>query len=240
MFHARTTSANALRSVLAKVDDFAGLQWLIERGRRTYRTDHMVYHWVNAPDGQIACGTYPADWAVRYDTCGYQRIDPVVLACANSFDPVDWKRLDWSRRQLRNFLAEAQAHGLSGQGLSLPIHGPNGEFAILTANHGCSDEEWARFSAANSDQLHLLGHAIHGCARRILDRQPIALTDLSPREADAMQLIASGVDRQNAARRLEISEHTLRDHLASARAKLGARNLHHAVAKAVAKGQIVI
>ena len=63
---------------------------------------------------------------------------------------------------------------------------------------------------------------------------------LSPREADALRLLALGLSRAEAAAHLTISEHTIRDYIDAARLKLGARNTVHAVARAVASGAIAI
>ncbi|MGM0585019.1 MAG: response regulator transcription factor, partial [Pseudomonadota bacterium] len=61
---------------------------------------------------------------------------------------------------------------------------------------------------------------------------------LSPRERDALSLMASGRSRAQIANRLSISESTLRVYLDSARHKLGGLNAFHAVAIAVKTGSI--
>ena len=61
---------------------------------------------------------------------------------------------------------------------------------------------------------------------------------LSPRETDALTLLAAGRSRAQAAERLKISEHTLRVYIESARFKLGALNTTHAVASALSRGLI--
>jgi DNA-binding CsgD family transcriptional regulator len=63
---------------------------------------------------------------------------------------------------------------------------------------------------------------------------------LSPREVDAMTLLAVGYSRAQVADRLSISEHTLRAYVESARFKLGASNTTHAVARALSRGLIVV
>ena len=63
---------------------------------------------------------------------------------------------------------------------------------------------------------------------------------LSPREIDAMTLLAVGYSRAQVANELSISEHTLRVYIESARFKLGAMNTTHAVARAMNQGLIVV
>ena len=72
------------------------------------------------------------------------------------------------------------------------------------------------------------------------DRAPCAVQSLSPREVDAMTLLAVGYSRAQVADRLSISEHTLRAYVESARFKLGASNTTHAVARALSRGLIVV
>ena len=63
---------------------------------------------------------------------------------------------------------------------------------------------------------------------------------LSPREVDAVTLLAIGYNRAQVAQTLTISEHTVRVYVESARFKLGAMNSTHAVARAISRGLIVV
>ena len=60
--------------------------------------------------------------------------------------------------------------------------------------------------------------------------------DLSPREEEVLQLIADGCAPNEVAERLYISPRTVKNHLASAYAKLGARDRTDAVLRAVRRG----
>ena len=72
------------------------------------------------------------------------------------------------------------------------------------------------------------------------DKAPDQNQALSPREVDAMTLLAMGYSRAQTAETLSISEHTLRVYIESARFKLGALNTTHAVARAMSRGLIVV
>lgn len=63
---------------------------------------------------------------------------------------------------------------------------------------------------------------------------------LSPREAQVLQLAACGLTADLTARRLAISERTVRGYLSAARLKLRAENTVHAVAVALTHGLIAI
>lgn len=217
------------------------LQSLIGDLQSIYDVEHLVYHSVNSTGEQYAALTYDTSWVDRYLEQDYARIDPVVLGCYQRFHPVDWKRLDWSGRTSRNFLGEATDAGVGNQGVSVPIRGPSGQFALFTVNNRCSDDEWAGFSEENISDLILVAHYFNQKALEIergSDHTPTS--QLSPREADALTLLALGYNRAQAAESLSISEHTLRVYVESARFKLGAANTTHAVALALARGLILV
>ncbi len=226
---------------LESAEALEGIQTASEELRDALKIDHVAYHWVDAGGDQFGCGTYSQEWQDRYQEQQYLRIDPVIIGCYQRFHPVDWKRLDWSSKAARQFLAEAMEYGIGNQGFSVPIRGPNGQFALFTSNHTCSDEDWAEFTDKNRRSLILVAHYFNEKALELEpDRAPDANQALSPREIDAMTLLAMGYSRAQVADTLSISEHTLRVYIESARFKLGALNTTHAVARAMARGLIVV
>ncbi len=237
-------TAHRLDGFLARLEaaeGLEGLQGLIEALRDHYRVDHMVYHWVSTDGQQYGCGTYSRDWCIRYVVADYLRIDPVIIGCFQRFHPVDWKRLDWSSKAARTFRADAIEHGVGNQGFSIPVRGPNGQFALFSVSHTTDDASWAEFTGAHQRDLILLGHFFNQKGLELAgDRTPEPSKTLSPRETDALTFLAMGYGRAQVAEMLAISEHTLRAYIESARFKLGALNTTHAVARAVAEGQIVL
>lgn len=209
--------------------------------RERLGVEHVIYHSVNSTGSQYAALTYSDDWVQRYLERDYARVDPVVQGCYRRFDPVDWKRLDWSGRAARDFMGEALDAGVGNQGFSVPIRGPAGQFALFTVSHRCSDAEWQLFTKERVPDLILLSHFVNQKALE-LERgtDAIVTNQLSPREIDALRLLAMGLSRAQAADSLTISEHTLRVYIESARFKLGAMNTTHAVAKALLGGHIVV
>ena len=124
--------------------------------------------------------------------------------------------------------------------LLYPDEGPNGQYALFTASHHCFDEDWQTFKNKHRRQLILLAHFFNQKALEFeSDRVPEASTTLSSRETDAMTFLAMGFNRAKADT-MEISEHTLRVYIESARFKLGAINTTHAVARAMSRGLIVL
>ncbi len=266
----RPLSLEVLIERIGHVQSQAELQEIVVALRDALGVRHVVYHWV-ATSGEMnggalpeqisirdaatikgyqvdgyrgqhfGCGTYEPAWIQLYLEKGYLRTDPVILGCYQRFHPVDWRRLDWSSKAARALAADAAAHGIGHQGLSVPVRGPFGQFALLSVSDTCEDAAWDDFIETHRQTLILLAHYINDKA---LDLQPghnqELLQPLSPRELEAMMLLAIGYSRAQAAKALSISEHTFRVYVESARYKLQAQNTTHAVARALARGLIVV
>ena len=201
----------------------------------------MIYHWVSADGEQYGYGTYDPVWVQRYVDRDYLRIDPVVSGCFQRFHPVDWKKLDWTSRAARAFRDDARAHGVGNQGFSIPIRGPNGQFALFTLSHHADDADWADFTRENQRDLILVAHYFNQKALELeAPRNPEPVKPLSPREIDALTFLALGYARGQVAEMLSISEHTLRAYIESARHKLNASNTTHAIARAIVEGLIIV
>jgi len=217
------------------------LQRTIVKLRDVYEVDHIVYHSVNRSGEQYAALTYDPVWVDRYIEKDYARIDPVVQGCYQRFHPVDWKCLDWSSSRARNFMNEAQEAGVGNQGLSVPIRGANGQFALFTVSSTIADRSWEAYSRVHVSDLILVAHFINQKALELDHGTDVHHSaSLSPRELDTLSLLAMGYSRAQASESLSISEHTLRVYIESARFKLGAQNTTHAVAKAISCGLIVV
>ncbi|MFY0692353.1 MAG: LuxR family transcriptional regulator [Paracoccaceae bacterium] len=217
------------------------LQRITERLRDHYEIEHTVYHWVNSVGERFGCGTYSTEWVDRYLEKDYLHIDPVIHGCFQRFNPVNWKHLDWSGKPARAFMKEAVEYGVGTQGFTIPMRGPNGQFALFTVNHTCPDEVWEQFVEDNQRDLILVAHGFN--QRAIAMEEGVFSVHhptLSPRELSAMTLLAKGRSRAQAADEMNISEHTLRVYIEAARHKLGAMNTTHAVARALAIGLIVV
>lgn len=226
---------------LDSADSLNDLQGHITGLRDVFDVEHLVYHSVNSTGQQYAALTYDVDWVDRYLEQDYARVDPVVQGCYRRFHPVDWRRLDWSGKAVREFMGEAQDAGVGHQGFSVPIRGPSGQFAMFTISDNRDDAAWEKFTEAHVRELILAAHFVNQKALEIERGSDEAdTTRLSPREIDALTMIAMGYNRAQAAESLSISEHTLRVYIESARFKLGASNTTHAVAKALTSGLLVI
>lgn len=216
------------------------LETRIAQVRDEIGASHLLYHWVNTGGELIGAGTYTEEWRTHYMAENYQVVDPVIRAAAQGFHVIEWEQLDWSSKRAQKLAADAARFAIGNNGLTIPIHGPRGQFAHLTATLQGDAREWAEFKERNGRALILLGHFVN---RKVLEICGYLATSeevsLSPRETDALKYLAMGISRGRAADQLGISEHTLRVYIESARHKLGAANTTGAIAKAVRLGLIL-
>lgn len=236
-----TEKLEALLTFLRNADTPETLEAATARVRDRYHVRHCVYHRIAAGGDRFCVGTHPAAWRTRYDEMDYFKSDPVIFGCLQRVTPANWKDLDWSTKAARAMFEDGRAHGLGNQGYSIPLHGPQGQFALLTLNHDAGDADWEGFVAANGRDLMVLAHEFNRRALEVRSPAEGAVSPaLSPRELAAIRCLARGLSRAQAAAELGISEHTLRVYIESGRHKLGAHNTTHAVARALSAGLIIV
>jgi len=254
---------NSILEKLTSLPELGTFGDIIDAIRGVYDVDHVYYYAISlgldsrdlgdrriAPlpevEGilqsrgrQLAAMSYSHDWVVRYMEARFFDFDPVLAGAAASFDPIDWAELDWSGADRKQFMAEAEDFGVGNQGYTIPVRGPGGQLAIFTINKQCTRERWLQLLAEHRTDFLLLAHFTH---QRVLKLAGLEHTHptrpLSNRERDAVRLIADGLSRGQASERLGISENTFRVYIDSARHKLGALNIPHAIALAAHRGII--
>lgn len=107
-------------------------------------------------------------------------------------------------------------------------------------------------SDATSEEIEGAVHAVHAglvvtmpasLAGLLPDQQPVAdelAEPLSDREHEVLERLADGLSNKLIAHRLGISEHTVKTHVASIFAKLGATSRTEAVSQAIRRGLVML
>jgi two-component system nitrate/nitrite response regulator NarL len=75
---------------------------------------------------------------------------------------------------------------------------------------------------------------------RLAEEDALVVEPLTPRELDVLQLLAEGAANKEIARRLEISEHTVKYHVNAILSKLSAQSRTEAVVRATRAGLILL
>ncbi len=209
---------------------------------RFWGLHNVAYAALNMPtagDKPLLAMTYSSEWQKHYAQNGYVDIDPIVRAGLGGILPVDWGEIDRADPVVRRFFGEAQELDVGANGVSIPIRGRHGEFALFTLTSNDSPREWQAMKRELLRDAMMLAWNFHATALQSYARPTESdAIHLPLREASCLRWKALGKKDDEIAQILGISPHTVRFHLESARARLNGANTMHAVAKALACGLI--
>lgn len=180
--------------------------------------------------------TYPQEWQMRYLERSYASIDPVLVSCRLSVMPVNWSQIRPSSVCGDFILKEASDLGIGRTGLSIPIRGPDGTFAIVSFT-AKQDFENIFDNLHFQSELVLIAFYMHSQAVSMIGLNEIKSV-LTPREIEIAGLIASGKTVKEISLLLSLSVSTVRFHLDNCRERLNSPTVRGAVAKAVWLGLV--
>jgi DNA-binding CsgD family transcriptional regulator len=230
-----------LLEAYAIIEDMPEMEATITKLRDLLNVDHVVYHSSKlgaspSVDPYIRL-TYPASWIKRYLQMGYVDIDPVVREGFLRTLPFDWSELKIQSAAEASFLADALAHGVGPRGFSIPVQSKHGHRALFSISSSQSEKEWMSFLKSTQPALIEIANRVH---RRVIkevfgEDRP----HLTARELECLRWIARGKGTSEIAVILNISPHTARYYLKSARYKLDSVTSAQALSKAVKFGLLI-
>jgi DNA-binding CsgD family transcriptional regulator len=214
----------------------------VDKLRDLLGVDHLVYHSSKrgaspSIDPYIRL-TYPAGWIKRYLERNYVDIDPVVREGFLRALPFDWSELSVDRPEQVSFMMDALAHGVGPSGMSIPVQSKHGHRGLVSISDSRPPVAWEAFRSENLSDLIGIANRLHSRVVREMfgDERP----NVTRREIECLRLTAAGKDSTDIAMILEISPHTARDHLKSARFKLDCATSAQAISKAISIGLLVV
>ena len=183
-------------------------------------------------------------WHKHYIAENYDQIDTTLDQVYREVLPVHWdieqqiREAKGSREtQMR---LDSKKFG-TRHGLSLPVHGPHNDFAILMVeqlrNQTCL-ENWQTLQS----ELHYVTYCVYHYLRKHLLQHHPATTkyQFSKREVECLSLVAQNYPVAEMAKILHISERTVNFHIQNINKKLGTNNKYQSVAKVIAEGLLIL
>ncbi len=186
----------------------------------------------------IIAHNWPTQWLNRYRECRYFWHDPVSQISFTSARPFSWKEARGISRRTRiagQIASEAKSVGLR-DGLGLPMGDPSCVQAVVSLGA----DQPVDLSTTSRSMLHLVCLHAEMRAVEIQEKTKAAFACISEREREVLRWIANGKSATDVGVILDLSERTVKAHLASARFKLQATTTTHAVAKALKTRQIIL
>lgn len=190
---------------------------------------YFTYHIVRVPGlGNrlpYVVTTYPDQWVSHYISEGYVHVDPILTQGPKSVVPFSWNDIalpdDLSKKQVKLF-SEADDYGIAN-GMSVPIHGPSGEFASMSMVADGSVKAAGDTTARYKHLVHLLALYYHNHTGAILlsKHAPVAVPHLTDRERECLNWVSKGKTTWDISMILGIAERTVIFHIENAKKKLG-------------------
>jgi LuxR family quorum-sensing transcriptional regulator LasR len=182
---------------------------------------------------------YSTEWRARYDAERFAYVDPTVGHCLISNLPIVWEPEAFATKGGRILYEEACAVGMR-TGVTLPIHGPNGEVGLLSlASDAAPGEKFTREIAHGMADLTLIRD--YSFAASVPFSHPTGgeeVPRLTRRELEVLNWVMAGKSSWEISMITRCSEATVNFHLANVRQKFNVTTRQQAVVKAIALGLI--
>ncbi|RJG25889.1 hypothetical protein D3872_02395 [Massilia cavernae] len=181
---------------------------------------------------------YSSSWRDRYDADLLHYVDPTVSHCMKSTLPIVWEpeTFNAAPRQ-REFYEEACGHGIRS-GVTFPIHGPNGEFGVVSfASDMLPDKREAANAMAGLALIR--DYAFESSMRFVMPPAELAAVErprLTRRELEVLNWVMVGKSSWEISKITNCSEATVNFHIANVRQKFGVSTRQQALVKAIGMG----
>ena len=206
--------------------------------------DQVLYGMVGSRHAQFERAflrsNYSPAWREHYDAERLAYVDPTVGHCLTSTLPIVWEPATFGSQAGHELYEEACAHGIR-TGVTLPVHGPNGEFGVLSfASDAPPDQEFKRCITNVMPMLTLARDYAFASAIRFMNDGPghEPVPRLTRRELEVLNWVMAGKSSWEISKITNCSEATVNFHLANVRQKFNVNTRQQAVVKAIALGLI--
>lgn len=203
--------------------------------RDNYGFAHTAYHFARAVGRTVEAPfvrtTYPHEWIGYYLANQFFEFDPIVREAYLRHAPFDWADLE-PTQALKIVRTAAKSFNIGVSGYSVPLIDKKGRRAVFWITSNLEGQAWRDFISPLRKDMNKLAYDIHmkAITECYGDEDPIPV--LTPRERECLNWISQGKTYSAIAVILDLSEHTVRTYLKTARVKLDSITLAQAVAKA--------
>ncbi|MDX8463252.1 LuxR family transcriptional regulator [Mesorhizobium humile] len=178
---------------------------------------------------------YPDGWRERYFEMGYDKVDPTIKRSRRRIGAFRWSEVyndESTTEDERRVLDEAATFGLRS-GISVPLHGPDGSFAIMNFAQA-GDGEFRNRTIA---YLQLAALHFHLRVAEFADPKGVESTStLSSREKECILWTAKGKSSWEIGKILGISVNTVNFHIKNVMGKMDANSRITAAIEVLKRG----
>lgn len=181
---------------------------------------------------------YAPKWRQRYDSEKLHYVDPTVGHCLASSVPIVWEPDTFKQPGQRELYEEACGYGIRS-GITFPIHGPNGEFGVISfASDSLPTERFASAIVQFLPTLSLIRDYAFQSSLKFLEARSGtgAHPHLTKRELEVLSWVMVGKSSWEVSKITNCSEATVNFHIANIRQKFNVNTRQQALVKAIALG----
>ena len=207
--------------------------------------DHVLYGMVASRHAKLENAflrsNYSPEWRARYDADRLAYIDPTVSHCLASSVPIVWQPSTFSAPAQRELYEEACGYGIRS-GVTFPIHGPNGEFGVISfASDAAPGAATSRALEHHLAELALIrDYAFQSASSFLGAAAPAEIPPrLTRRELEVLSWAMAGKSSWEISKIISCSEATINFHMANVRQKFNVNTRQQAVVKAIGLGLII-
>ncbi|PWF41524.1 helix-turn-helix transcriptional regulator [Massilia glaciei] len=181
---------------------------------------------------------YPSEWRDTYDAGKLAYVDPTVGHCLGSALPIVWEPETFGAPDQRALYEEACGYGIRS-GITFPIHGPDGEFGVVSfASDHLPGAVFRRAAGEFMPALALIrDYAFQSSLAFIGARPPgEGAPRLTRRELEVLNWVMVGKSSWEISKITRCAEATVNFHLANVRQKFNVNTRQQALVKAISLG----
>ncbi len=181
---------------------------------------------------------YSSAWRSRYDADKLHYIDPTVSHCITSALPIVWEPETFCTPAQQALYEEACGHGVRS-GITLPIHGTNGEFGVVSfASDLRPGADFDDRIASLMPALSLIRDYAFESSLKFIGAQnsPEPVPRLTKRELEVLNWVMVGKSSWEISKITVCSEATVNFHIGNIRQKFNVNTRQQALVKAISLG----
>ncbi len=183
---------------------------------------------------------YSSTWRAHYDAEKLHYVDPTVTHCMSSALPIVWEPDTFHAPNQRELYEEACAYGIRS-GITFPIHGPNGEFGVVSfASDALPNGQFDSMIGQLMPALSLIRDYAFESSLRFVGPKPGAepAPRLTRRELEVLNWVMVGKSSWEISKIVLCSEATVNFHIGNIRTKFNVNTRQQALVKAISMGII--
>lgn len=225
---------------LFESDSESGWETALFALARSQGFDQVLYGVVASKHAKLESAflksNYSSAWREHYDLDRLAYIDPTVSHCMVSALPIVWEPETFVAPDQRALYEEACGYGIRA-GITFPIHGPNGEFGVLSFASDARPGRDAGISFLMPSLSLIRDYAFESSlkflhARNVTEPAP----RLTRRELEVLNWVMVGKSSWEISKITACSEATVNFHIGNIRQKFNVNTRQQALVKAISLG----